>query len=68
MPPVLAAVARAWSDGFSTRSDFARTNAEAVAEAACQGLITTLNVITGEFGRQWLVTPKGCRKLFKEVK
>lgn len=68
MTSVLTAVARAWSDGFSTRSDFARTNAEAVAEAACLGLITTFNVITGVYGKQWLVTPRGCQRLFKEYR
>jgi hypothetical protein len=63
-----AAIARAWADGFSTRSDFARQHAEAVAEAACLGLITTFNPTTGRHGKQWLVTPKGCRKLFEENK
>jgi hypothetical protein len=65
--PVLQVVAQAWSDGFTTRSDFARSNAEAVAEAACRGLITTLNVVAGKWGNHWLVTPKGCKKLFKEL-
>jgi hypothetical protein len=67
LTPVLQVIAQAWSDGFTTRSDFARSNAEAVAEAACRGLITTLNVITGQHGKSWLVTPKGCKKLFKEM-
>lgn len=62
--PLLEVIALAWSDGFSTRSDFARTNAEAVAEAACRGLITTLNVLTGNHGKQWLVTPEGCQTLW----
>jgi hypothetical protein len=61
-------VSRAWADGFTTRSDFARSNAEAVAEAACRGLITTLNVVTGAYGKRWLVTPTGCALLFEEMK
>lgn len=63
-----AAITRAWADGFSTRSDFARQHAEAVAEAACLGLITTFNPTTGRHGKQWLVTPKGCKQLFNAVK
>lgn len=64
----LSAVEVAWAGGFSTRSDFARQHAEVVAEAACCGLITTFNPTTGKHGKQWLVTPLGCRKLFKESK
>lgn len=69
---LIAVVAQAWSDGFTTKSTFARTHAEAVAEAACRGLITTLNVVASEqagktcYGNKWLVTPKGCKKLFKK--
>lgn len=63
---LIAVVAQAWSDGFTTKSTFARTHAEAVAEAACRGLITTLNVVTNCYGNKWLVTPKGCKKLFKK--
>jgi hypothetical protein len=65
--PITEVVAQAWSDGFSTRSDFARTHAEAVAEAACRGLITTLNVLTKHHGKQWMITPEGCSTLFTEM-
>jgi hypothetical protein len=64
---LLDAVAGAYLGGFSTRSDYARNNAEIVAQAACEGLITTKNVLTGLHGRHWLVTPKGLLKLFSEV-
>lgn len=62
VPDVLA---RAWDGGFSTRSDFARSNAEEVAAAACLGLITT-RMTSNAYGRQWRITPAGCRVLFKE--
>lgn len=65
-PSVLTILAQAWAAGFTTRSDFARSNAEAVAEASCRGLITTRNIAAGAYGRQWLITPKGCKTLFKE--
>lgn len=48
----------AWRPGFTTRSDFARENAEYVAMAALSGFITT-EVLKGVFGRTWSVTSKG---------
>jgi hypothetical protein len=64
--PVLTVVAQAWANGFTTRSDYARSHAEAVAVAACRGLITTKDPTTGEYQRKWRVTPKGATYLFEE--
>lgn len=49
---------RAWRSGFSTKSDFARTNANEVAVAASQGLITT-HLKGNTFGTTWLITREG---------
>lgn len=51
--------------GFTTRSDFARQNAELVAQAACLGLIST-KVPDGVFGGIWSLTPLGLTTLFKD--
>jgi hypothetical protein len=53
---------RAWTKPFSTKSDFARTNADIIALAASDGLITT-RVATGMYGREWLVTAAGLKRL-----
>lgn len=50
--------------GFTTRSDYSRANADAVASCACQGLITT-EVPREGFGNIWRVTSRGIEKLFK---
>jgi hypothetical protein len=55
---------RAWSSPFTTRSDFARTNPEAVAVAACLGLITVKHHNTlNEWGRTWRITAAGLHLL-----
>ena len=54
---------RAYLKPFTTRSDFARTNAEWVAVCACLGLISTCTVGTEEFGRQWHITVMGLTRL-----
>lgn len=49
--------------GFTTRSDFARLNAEAVAAASVQGFITT--EIPGEgFGSVWRPSALGLDAIF----
>lgn len=59
-------LSRAWSNGFSVSSNFARKQSEMVAAAACLGLITT-RTIRNAYGRDWRITPEGCRLLFKEM-
>lgn len=51
-------VDRARSCPFSTRSDFARQQADLIAEAASSGFITTLS-LDGKPGRAWRVTAAG---------
>lgn len=48
----------AWKSGFTTKSDFARDNADIVAMAASLNFITT-RITTDLFGKTWSVTPKG---------
>ena len=54
---------RAYLNPFTTRSEFARTNAEWIAVCACEGLISTRTVGTEKFGRQWHITVMGLMKL-----
>jgi hypothetical protein len=63
-PDVSAVVYYAYTvGGFTTRSDFARNNAEAVAAAAVQGFITT--EVPGEgYGSVWRPSPLGADALF----
>ena len=49
---------RAWSGGFTTKSDFARVYANQVAVAASLGYITT-QVRGHTFGTTWLITKDG---------
>lgn len=51
--------------GFTTRSDFARSHANEIAQAACLGLIST-KCPDGTFGRIWSLTPLGLTTLFKD--
>ncbi len=53
---------RAWIASFKTKSDFARENADFVAMAASDGLITT-RIATGLYGASWLITAKGINHL-----
>ena len=55
---------RAWLSGFTTKSDFARSEADPISAAACRGLITT-QVGPLLFDRFWRITPKGLRSLWK---
>lgn len=49
---------------FTTRSDFARENAEWVALCCCEGLITTRVPESGqEYGRVYYITPMGNLRL-----
>ena len=58
---------RAYQSPFTTRSEFARTNAEWVAVCACQGFISTSIVGDEEFGRVWHITVMGLMRL-RELK
>lgn len=50
-------LSKAYVGGLSVQSDWARTNAQAVAMTASLGLLTTF---TGDdFGRTWRPTPEG---------
>jgi hypothetical protein len=48
--------------GFTTRSDTARRQAEAIAEAACKGLITT-QTPDGFYSSVWRLTAIGLHEL-----
>lgn len=52
--------------GFTTKSDFARINADAVAQAASSGFMTTYTPRDG-FGNVWRLTPMGIQYLFQEA-
>jgi len=54
---------RAYQSPFTTRSEFARTNAEWIAVCACQGFISTSIVGDDEFGRVWHITVMGLMHL-----
>lgn len=54
---------RCWGAPFATRSDFARTNAEAVAACASMGWLTNRTGVT-QFERQWRITPAGLSHLW----
>jgi len=56
-------LSRAYQTPFTTRSDFARNNAELVAVCACEGFISTKTVGTNQFGRQWHITVMGLMRL-----
>ena len=56
-------LSRAWNAPFTTKSDFARENADLIAMAASDGFITT-RIATGLYGRTWHITPSGLQHLF----
>jgi hypothetical protein len=58
-PRLTEVLLRAYQSPFTTRSDFARTNAEYIAVCACQGFISTNIVGDEEFGRVWHITVMG---------
>lgn len=54
-----------WTYSYSTKSDFAREWADAIAEAASRGFVTTAIVPGGSvFGRLWKPTDRGLSFLF----
>jgi hypothetical protein len=52
--------------GFTTRSDFARTSAEAVAAAASQALISSIRS-DGRYGNVWRLTTKGLTQIMGPI-
>jgi len=54
---------RAWRKPFTTRSDFARAEADVIAMAASDGFLTT-RIAAGFYGTSWRVTPQGLAHLF----
>lgn len=48
----------AWDKGISTKGDFARKSANAIAIAATEGLITT-RMTEVHYGNRWLLTEDG---------
>lgn len=66
-PKLTEVLTRAWRDPFSTRSDFARYNADWIAVAASRGFLTNLCGPTA-YGRRWLITPRGLAGLFREFR
>jgi hypothetical protein len=61
---LLRVLRRCWEKPFRTRSDFARANAEEVAIAACQDLLTVRHD-NNTWGRTWRITATGLRLLEK---
>lgn len=57
---------RAWEAPFTTRSDFARQNAEYVAIQAALGNITIKDHY-GVYGYTWRITPQGLTTLLKDT-
>lgn len=49
----------AWQRGFTTKSDFARENADYVAITACMGFISTRIFPPDVWGSTWQITAKG---------
>ena len=48
---------------FTTRSDFARENAEAIAQCCYEGLITTYSYSEEDYSNVWYITSIGMRVL-----
>lgn len=51
-----------WTCQVTTKSDFARENADFIAMAASMGFITT-RIMSEVFGRQWQITANGLQAL-----
>jgi hypothetical protein len=66
-PKLIEVLDHAYQSPFTTRSGFARLNAEWVAVCACQGFISTSIVGDEEFGRVWHITVMGLMRL-RELK
>ena len=58
-------VREAWLRPYSTKSNFAKYEADWIAAAASLGLLTT-RVSPNRVGRTWRVTPRGLSLLFPE--
>jgi hypothetical protein len=61
-PKLIDLLYRAWSEPFTTKSDFAREYADLIGMAASDGLITTRQA-TGLYGNKWLITAPGLKTL-----
>jgi hypothetical protein len=61
--PVIVLETAFLSGGFTTRSDFARENAEMVAQLAQRGFLTTDTPRDG-YGNVWRLTPDGVEIVF----
>ena len=61
---LMSVVDRACAAPFMTKSAYARENADLVAAAASQSLITT-RINSTEHGRRWRPTPQGLRDLWR---
>ena len=57
-PKLTEVVHTAWLQPYSTKSNFAKYEADWIAVAASMGLITT-RINHATFGRMWRVTAKG---------
>lgn len=63
---LLCLLEEVWSCGITTKSDRARAYADAFAEAASRGFITTLNLPGHpEHGSTWRLAPGGLLHLFQ---
>lgn len=51
---------KAWREGFTVKSTFAREHAQYVAAAASMQLITT-RLTRDTYGSEWQITSKGLR-------
>ena len=59
---VLPVLERAWRDPFTTKSDFARSEAPLIALAASEGLVTSKTFDPQEpWGSCWRITARGLR-------
>ena len=56
---MILVLSHAWSSPFTTRSGFARDNADLIAEAASRQLITTFDIPRNTWGRTWRITATG---------
>lgn len=55
----------AWKSEFTTKSDFAREHATAIAAAACLGWLTTFDPHHAAYTNTWRVTPDGLKEIFR---
>lgn len=63
---LLVVLLRIWHTAPTTKSDFARTHADAISALSSEGEITTaLYPSCKRHGRHWKLTPTGIRYLWK---